>query len=303
MFINSRLNLFLLMPLLCTPQISARQNHSAARPGDRIYLDVVVSPTSGPPVSGLEQQDFTVLDNNVPQTLTSFEAVDGRQARTEVVLVIDAVNGDSRETAMEREEIGKFLKTNGGRLSYPTAVAILTDDGLKFREDFSQDGNAISTALGHTTIPLRVIDRDADRGGAAQCFQISFQGFADLLARERDRAGRKLILFVSPGWPPLFGLKNLRDARLREQVFGNIVEISTQLREGQITVDSVDPSAMGGTIAGLTDRKAYIEGVSKPSDENALLMRARTTKSRSIPPLPADQTNSISSKSGSQNPA
>jgi hypothetical protein len=72
MFINSRLNLFLLMPLLCTPQILARQNHSAARPGDRIYLDVVVSPTSGPPVSGLEQQDFTVLDNNVPQTLTSF---------------------------------------------------------------------------------------------------------------------------------------------------------------------------------------------------------------------------------------
>ena len=76
---NSRLNLFLLMPLLCTPQISARQNHSAARPGDRIYLDVVVSPTSGPPVSGLGQQDFTVLDHNVPQTITSFQAVDGRQ--------------------------------------------------------------------------------------------------------------------------------------------------------------------------------------------------------------------------------
>jgi len=31
--------------------ISARQNHSVAHPADRIYLDVVVSSTSGPPVS------------------------------------------------------------------------------------------------------------------------------------------------------------------------------------------------------------------------------------------------------------
>ena len=44
MFINSRLDLLLLVPLLCTPQISTRQNHSVAHPGDRIYLDVVVSP-------------------------------------------------------------------------------------------------------------------------------------------------------------------------------------------------------------------------------------------------------------------
>ena len=276
MFINPRLGILLLVPLVCTPQISTRQNHSVAHPGDRIYLDVVVSTTSGPPVNGLQQQDFTILDNNVPQTITSFEAVDGRQAPTEVVLVIDAVNIGSREAAIEHEEISRFLKANGGRLGYPTAVAILTDKGLQFQEDFSQDGNAIRTALDHYTIPLRSIGRDADRGGTAERFQISFQGFAELLARERDRLGRKLILCFSPGWPPLFGLENMRDARLREQVFGNIVEISTQLREGQITVYSVDPSAIGDIDPGLTDpptnhlrpsdRKVYIEGASKPSD-------------------------------------
>jgi VWFA-related protein len=276
MFVNSRFVLFLLLPLLCTPQLSARQNHSAARPGDRIYLEVVVSPTSGPPVSGLLQQDFSILDNNVPQTISSFEAVDGRQALTEVVLVIDAVNIESREAAIEREEISRFLKADGGHLGYPTAVAILTDKGLQFQEDFSKDGNAISAALNKRTIPLRSIGRDTDRGGTAERFQISFQGFAEILARERDRLGRKLILGVSPGWPPLFGLNSTRDARLREQVFGNIVEISTQLREGQITVYSVDPSAIGHTDPGLTDpptyhlrpsdRKVYIEGASKPSD-------------------------------------
>jgi VWFA-related protein len=276
MFITSRLDLLLLASFLCTPQISARQNHSVAHPGDRIYLDVVVSSTSGPPVSSLQQKDFTILDNNLPQTITSFEAIDGQRAPTEVVLVIDAVNIGSREAVTEREEISRFLKAEGGHLRHPTAVAILTNNGLQFQEDFSQDGNAIRTALDRYKIPLRSIGRDADRGGAAERFQISFQGFAELVVRERDRPGRKLILCVSPGWPPLFGLGNMRDVRLREQVFGNIVEISTQLREGQITVYSVDPSAIGDIGPGLTDpptnhlrpsdRKVYIEGASKPSD-------------------------------------
>jgi VWFA-related protein len=276
MFINSRLGLFLLVLSLCTDQISARQNHSVAHPGDRIYLDVVVSPTSGPPVSGLQQQDFTILDNSMPQTITSFEAVDGRQAPIEVVLVIDAINIGSREAGIAREEISRFLKTDGGRLGHPTAVAILTDKGLQFQEDFSQDGNAIRATLDHYKIPLRSIGRDTDRGGAADRVQISFQGFAELLARERDRPGRKLILCVSPGWPPVFGLENMRDASLREQVFGNIVEISTQLREGQITVYSVDPFALADVDPGLTDpptdhlrpsdRQVFIEGASKASD-------------------------------------
>ena len=270
MSINSRLQLLLLVPFLCTPQISTPQNHSVAHPGDRIYLDVVVSPVSGSPVAGLQQQDFTILDNNVSQTIASFEAVDGRQAPTEVVLVLDAVNTESREAAIEHQEIRKFLKADGGRLSYPTAVAILTDKGLQFQEDFSQDGNAISMALGHYTIPLHSM------GAAAQHFRISFQEFAELVAREHDRPGRKLILCVSPGWPPLFGLKNLRDASLREQVFGNIVELSTQLREGQITVYSIDPSAMGDIAPGLTEPptnhlrssnpKVYMVETSKPSD-------------------------------------
>ena len=97
MFINSRLRLFLLVPLLCTPPSSARQNDPSTQPHHaKIYLDVVVTPRSGPPVTGLQQEDFTILDNNVPQTITSFEVVDGRQARGDVVLVIDAVNTDSR---------------------------------------------------------------------------------------------------------------------------------------------------------------------------------------------------------------
>jgi hypothetical protein len=194
MFINSRLNLFLFVTLLCVPQATARQYHAPSLPAEgKIRLDVVVTPKSGPPVSGLQQQDFTILDNEAPQTISSFKAVNGRLAPVEVVLVIDAVNAGSENVDLLREGINEFLKADEGRLAYPTMLAILTNTEIQFQEDFSQDGNAISTALDQRAIALRSIGRSADSYGAAARFQISLHGLRRLVAREGGKPGRKLI--------------------------------------------------------------------------------------------------------------
>jgi VWFA-related protein len=256
MLTNRCVSLFLLALALWAPQISARQSVSPAILSDsKIRLDVVVTPKSGPPVSGLELQDFTVLDNGIPQFI-DLKAVDGRQAPIEVILVIDAVNMGFREVAVTREEVDKFLKTDGGRLAHPTEVVILTDKGLQVQGDFSQDGNAISTALGHYTVPNI-------GSGAPDRFQISFQGFAELVAQERERPGRKMIIWVSPGWPPL--RDKVADS-MQEHLFGNGVELWKQLREGRITVYSVDPSAIVDLEPGLT---AVGTSRLRPSDENS----------------------------------
>jgi VWFA-related protein len=196
MFTNSRLDLLLpLLLLLCTPQVSARQYHSPTFPGDgKIHLDVVVTPKSGPPVSGLQQQDFIILDNKVPQTITSFEAVDGRQSPIEV-----AVNFGSRDVAVAREGINRFLKADGGHLAHPTTVAILTDTGIRIQEEFSKDGNAISSSLNHYTIPLRIINSTADRG-AGERSQMTLLGLGQLVRHEGPRPGRKIIIWISPGY-------------------------------------------------------------------------------------------------------
>jgi len=294
MYINKRFGLFLLVLWLCTPEILARQNHSAAHPGDRIYLDVVVRHKSGPPMKGLQQSDFTILDNDVPQTMTSFAAVDGQQAGIEVILVLDAVNIGSREASIVYQEVEKFLKSDGGHLAHPTAVAILTDNGLQPQLDFSQDGNAIRAALGKHPIALRSITENSDRGGGAARFEISFQALAQILAADREKPGRKIILWVSPGWPPLVGLEKERDAKLRqlqEEVFGNVVEVSTQLREGRITLYSLDPSALADLEMGLTDpptvhlrpsdREVYVAAAYKPSDIGPGALRLETIATQS----------------------
>ena len=46
----------------------------------RMTLDVVVTDKSGRPLPGLQQQDFTLLDNKQPQKIVSFHAVEGGTA-------------------------------------------------------------------------------------------------------------------------------------------------------------------------------------------------------------------------------
>src|SRR5271154_7020844 len=158
MFGNSRFGLFLLVTLLCTAAASAQQSSPQIQPADgNIHLDVVVTPKSGPPVADLQQQDFTLLDNNSPQPITSFAAVTGRQAPVEVVLVIDAINSDIRTIGYERTQIDRFLRSEGGHLAYPVAIVVATDTGVKIAENFSSDGNALTAAMDRDQIGIRDI--------------------------------------------------------------------------------------------------------------------------------------------------
>ena len=264
MFIDARRSLLLLLPLLYTVTVSAQQPSAPTQLSGKIYLDVVVTPKSGPPVSGLQQQDFTLLDNKVPRTIASFQALGGSQGPIEVILVIDAVNTGVEHVDYERQAIEKFLHANEGHLAYPTALAVFEDTGTQLQNDFSQDGNALSASLDQYVIGLRTIRRSAGFYGAAERFQLSLQALHQLAVREGSRPGRKIILWVSPGWPLLSGPEVQLDPKEQQQIFAEIVSVSTQLLQGRITLYSIDPL---GT-ADFGDRaffwEAFVKGISKP---------------------------------------
>jgi VWFA-related protein len=250
MFINRRFRMLVLALLLfALPTVAQDPTPSTAPGGASIHLDVVVTDKSGKPVSGLQPKDLTLLDNRAPQTITSFEAVDGRQARAEVILVIDAVSVGARELAIEREEIKRFLKTDKGRLAYPTTFAVLTEKGIQLDLGFSRDGNAISSALDHYRFPLRSVGRDADLGGLAP----GFDSLLQLSAEKGEKSGRKLIVWISPNWPVFWDAQDTADVKKGQQALPSMVEISKQLREGQITLYMVDPSGTADLELGLED--------------------------------------------------
>jgi VWFA-related protein len=273
MFTRIRFASFLLVILVCMTAVAAapQQNNpqTLADADNKIYLDVVVSPKSGPPVTGLQQQDFTLLDNKLPQTITSFQAFTGREAQVQVVLVIDAVNTDAQNIGYERIQIDKFLRAEGGHLAYPVAIAVFTDKGIQTLTDFSTDGNALSAALDSDNIALRFINRSAGFYGAAERLQLSLQAMHQLAATTVLRPTRKIVLWVSPGWPLLSGPRVDLDSKQQQEIFADVVGFSTQLRQARITLYSVNPLGAGESVFRGSYYEEFLNGVSKPTQVNA----------------------------------
>jgi VWFA-related protein len=271
MFINARLGLFLLLILVCSVAAPAQQQDKpVVQPANgEIYLDVVVTAKSGGPVAGLQQQDFTLLDNKAPQAITSFQALGGSRAPIEVLLVVDAVNTNYENLGYERDQIEKFLRLEGGHLAHPTALAVFTDTGTQIQEEFTSDGNALSTALETYTVGLRNIRGSSGIYGAEERFQLSIAALEKLAAREAGRPGRKIILWVSPGWPFLSGPRVELDSKQQKQLFATIVSLSTQLRQARVTLYSVDPLGVADIGGRTFYYEEFLKGVSKPNQVQA----------------------------------
>jgi VWFA-related protein len=277
MLINKRFGLFLAImfsvALLYPSAMPAQQANLNAPPTPRasaatngtIRLDVVVTEKSGPPVGGLQQQDFTVLDNKAPQTITAFKPVTGRESPIEAIVVIDAVNTAYTTVAVERTGIDKFLQTEGGHLAYPVALVLFTDKGTQMLGDFSSDGSTLSAALAQAAPGLRTSTRSSGFYGAVDRMQLSVKTLGQLVAKEAPRPGRKIILWVSPGWPLLSGPRTQLSAKDQQSIFENIVALSNEMLRARITLYSINPLGNGESVGRANYYKDFLKGVSKPS--------------------------------------
>ncbi|MGB6484965.1 MAG: VWA domain-containing protein [Candidatus Acidiferrales bacterium] len=266
MFIGRRLGSFLVVILLCAAAASAQQpNPPMQASSGRISLQVEVTEKSGQPVADLQQQDFTLLDNKAPQTITSFRVVNGREASLEAIVVIDAVNAPYQSVGYERVQIDKFLRDEEGNLAYPVALAVVTDKGTQVVGGFSNDGKALSALLDKADVSLRDVGRSAGYYGAEERLQLSLAALRQLIASAATRPGRKLIIWISPGWPLMSGPNTQLDAKQQQQVFANIVSLSTQLRRAGVAIDSIDPVGPTGSVNADWSYEYYLKGVSKPS--------------------------------------
>ena len=265
MFTHTHLGCFILASVFCAAATSAPQNSPPTEPGNgRIQLDVVVTQKSGTPVAGLQQQDFTLLDNKAPQTITSFQAVGEREADQSVILVMDAVNTDYDRLSYLRTEIGKFLRADGGHLAYPTALATFSDKGIQIEENFSTDGTALSASLDRANAGLRSsgLSRSTGFHGEAGRIQLSMQALDQLVASAAQVPGRKIVIWVSPGWPSMAEVQ--QGPTQQQQVFGTVVSISTELLQAHVTLYSVDPPG-GDALTRDSFYKQFLKGVSKPN--------------------------------------
>ena len=233
-----------------TGQLQAPSISSPDTADRRLLLDVVVTDKSGKVVKGLGQKDFTVLDNGHPQTILSFQASGGDEATAanvqpetpvQIILLVDEVNTNFTRVAYERDEIKRFLLQNGGKLARPMSLAFFSDTGTDIENGTSRDGNALLAVFDQHETTLRGIRRSSGFYGAVERFQLSLNTLNSLIAKEAKVPGRKIVIWISPGWPILSGPQVDLSDKQRAGLLASIISISTALRETRMTLYNVNP--------------------------------------------------------------
>ena len=225
-----------------------------------ISLDVVVTDDSGKTIRGLGPEDFALLDNGQPQTIISLQGFDGISSQPDppvrVILLIDTVKMPFDLAALEREEVERFLRRNGGHLGQPVSIFGLSDTGFWTLAQPSGDGNALAAEI--ASDKLAFIRRRQLLGNGTGEFVDSanedpaglqaLKALGDIATAERRKPGKKLLLWIGPGWnigsAIDFESKKTRDPK--QDTFNTIYWFSTLLREARIslfnfTVGQSDP--------------------------------------------------------------
>jgi VWFA-related protein len=237
----------------------------------QVTLDIQVTDASGKAVNGLEEQDLTVLDNGQSQIVTSFREIGGNgdPTATEAIVLFDTMNATFEDVVIEREGIDKFLRLNGGHLSLPVSIVFLADTGVKLLKA-SQDGNSLAEDLKKLPTPIRVIGSAQGAEGAQDRSQLSLKALRMLTTYEATRAGRKLLIWVGPGWPLLSRSTVDVSPQNQRRYFASIVDTTTALRRAHITLYSVAPLNLaqgGGQNSFLY--QTYLKGVETPAQADS----------------------------------
>jgi VWFA-related protein len=216
-----------------------------------IELDVVVTDKAGHPVSGLQESDFTLLDDKQPAPIKSFRAIDNTDPSsnpTQVILLVDEVNASFSAVSTERVQLQNFLLQKQGHLPFPASIIFFTDTGMQSLNKPTTDGNALNDQLKQKQGQLRDIARSAGFYGAAERMQLSIQALHTVAAAAANVPGRKLLVWISPGWPIMDNPDVYVSDKEQKSFFGAIVELSNLLRQSRVTLYSVDP--LGTTDSG-----------------------------------------------------
>jgi len=241
---------------------------TGAPSGGPITLNVVVTDKAGHPIQGLQKSDFTLLDDRQPVEIRSFAAhtwAGGSASPEAVFLLIDEVNTGFDTVGIEREQIESFLRRDGGHLPVPMAIFVLSDNGLNQLTSVSTDGNSLADVLHKKNGELRALGRSGGFYGGADRFDISLRGLGSLSNYLARAQGRKLVIWISPGWWTFDNPDVIVSDKQERTFFSMLVANSAAMRNADVTLYAVDPR--GTNDAGTLYEfiwESYLKPVKKP---------------------------------------
>ena len=136
---------------------------------------------------------------------------------------------------------------------------------MQNEQSFTTDGNALSASLDHYSAGLRILHRDSGIYGADERLDLSLKAVRQLTSYVAGLPpGRKILIWLSPGWPLLSGPRIQLDSKQQQQIFANIVSFSTQLRAANVTLYSINPLGAEEGVFRANYYQEFVKGIKSP---------------------------------------
>jgi VWFA-related protein len=213
-----------------------------------IKLDVVVTDQQGRSISGLDENDLTLLDNGQPRNIVTFQAFDDAASKpdppVEIILVIDEEDLPALLLSAVKQAAQEFLLQNDGHLAQPTKVYRISNDGLFVSAQPSKDGNALAREVAEKNEPRTIWEsQELGKTDKKTVFRSALRSIVtntwsglphplialgSIAIEERRTPARKLLFWFGNGWPIVH--------KQWQHLFDSVTEISTRLREARIGV-------------------------------------------------------------------
>jgi VWFA-related protein len=216
-------------------------DRAAARPATLTFT-VEVTDKSGHPVPGLQPGDFTFFDDNARAPIESFAAyTQGPRSPQSLIVLFDTVNMGFAGDSIARGQLIDFLRKFQSPLPYPVSLLVLTDNGITQLGKTSSDPKTLIAALNAQKSVLRNIGRSAGFWGAAEREETAINALSLVARSVKNAPGRKLLLWIGPGWP-IFDNPAITysDSQLH-QIFAEVVGLSDLMTQANVTLYDVDP--------------------------------------------------------------
>ena len=182
-----------------------------------------------------------LLDNGQPTKIRTLHnsLAKPTEPPPELIFVLDAIDLLPQQLTQTESAIVNFLRRNSGRLEATCFLYRLTRDGLFSSSKLSRDGNTLAKEVEQHKSPRTVwrSGRNSEpnllgsSNVRSQRNPLSLRALGSIAIDQREIGGRKVVMWISPGWPVNGGTIGFNEA----------TELYTRLREARITLDNVNP--------------------------------------------------------------
>jgi VWFA-related protein len=254
-------------------QAHAQQNSSAAAAAPTlsvtariVVLDVVVTDKQGHIVPNLTAKDFTVSEDDAPQTVRYFEGQEQHALPPGVsihstadlakapdapvtLLVLDELNTRFDDMAYARYTLEKYLNAQPAILTQPTALLVANNTKFNLIRDYTLDRQELLAALKQhfPSYPSRLMQSGKGGPGAAERLAMSLESLEQIAQATAGHPGRKNIVWVGPGFPAINTSESTdKEAAVIQQAVEHVIGM---MRDSRITLSTIDPTiASSGTV-------------------------------------------------------